>query len=876
MLDKTLSHYQILEKLGSGGMGDVFLALDTRLGRRVALKVLPEDVAGSKERRDRFEREARAVAALSHPNILAIYDFGEDHGIAFAVMELLEGETLRAHLSRGALSPQKAIDTTRHIADGLSAAHEKGIVHRDLKPENLFITRDGQVKILDFGLARVAPTPASLAPGSEAETAARLTETGAVLGTVGYMSPEQVKGVKADARSDIFSLGAVFCEMLTGRRAFRGDSAVETLNAILKEDPEEIPATVPNATGLTSVARRCLEKNPEERFQSARDFRFALDALSGITTPVVKKRNPLRFAAATFGLLAVVASSILVYRYVVPPGPGRPESEEAMRIVVLPFENLGPQEDEYFAGGMTEEITSRLAVVNGLGVISRNSALQYVGARKSTKQIGEELGVGYILEGTVRWEKDASGRGRVRVTPQLIRVSDDTHVWAERYDRVVEEVFEVQSEIAEKVASELNLALLAPERRAIETRPTENLEAYQAYLRGVHDDSGPDRVSQRVTSLVVQMFERAVALDPSFALAHARLSQAHSNFYRFGYDRTEERLAKARNAAERSLEIDPDLAWGHLARGLYFYTLTDYERALDELAVAQKGMPGDGFVHFAIAVTLRRQGKLEEALETCRKAADLDPRAPDLWRECGHTLALSRNYEEATRYFDLSIALAPDQITAYSQKANAQVHSAGDLGKARMTLEKMPDTGDPDFVIAWLRQETWERDYERALARAQSMPFEALVTQYRFHPKALVLAELHRLLEESGLARAKYEEAKLFLEREIEKRPDDARVHSALGLTFAGLGRKDEATREASLAVDLLPLSKDAMVGPYPLEDLARVYTLVGEADRALDTIERLLSMKSQLSVKVLELDPAWDPLREHPRYRAILEKFSR
>ncbi|MDH3816880.1 MAG: serine/threonine-protein kinase, partial [Acidobacteriota bacterium] len=488
LIGRTLGHYGIVEKIGAGGMGVVYRAHDERLDRDVAIKVLPEELATDPDRLRLFEREAKAVAALDHPNILAIHDFGSEEGVTYAVMELLKGVSLREVISKVGLTTGKAVEYARSIADGLAAAHDEGIVHRDLKPENVFLTKDGRIKILDFGLAKLTLPEADLS--TETPTATLDTAPGGLIGTIPYMAPEQVQGQPADHRSDIFGLGVVLYEMLTGHRPFGGSTSVETAAAILKEDPEPISAAAPAVPStLSGVVSKCLEKRPEDRFSSAHDLSLTLGAIDTAApeppvgeNSIIAKRWPHILAvaiAAVIGLLVILPPEALFERRA-----DQPTEAPLSRIVVLPFENLGNAKDAYFAEGMTEEITARLASVRGIQVISRTSARLYEQTDKSVPEIGAELRVGYVLEGTVRWARKEGGGSQIRITPQLIRVDDDTHLWVETYDRVLEDIFDIQSEIAQKVTHELGIALGVGEKDAFGARPTDDLEAYQAYLRG--------------------------------------------------------------------------------------------------------------------------------------------------------------------------------------------------------------------------------------------------------------------------------------------------------------------------------------------------------------------------------------------------------
>jgi serine/threonine-protein kinase len=543
-------------------------------------------------------------------------------------------------------------------------------------------------------------------------------------------------------------------------------------------------------------------------------------------------------------------------------------------LVVLPFGNLGNPEDEYFADGMTEEITSRLAALHGLGVISRSSAIRYKKTDKTTKEIGKELGVDYVLAGTVRWDRSPEGQGRVRVTPQLIRVSDDTNLWSNRYDRVIEDIFAVQSDIAEQVIHQLDITLLEPEQRALKARPTDNLEAYQAYLRGIDYVMKPDMTAEQYR-LAVQMLERAIELDPNFALAFVWLSEALSLLFHLGYDLTEENISKAKAAADRVLELQPELPEGHMALGLYYYNChKDYDRALEELAIAEKDLPNNSKIPEYIGYIRRRQGNFEEAINNLKKVFELNPQAANLPYELGLTYETLRRYQEAERYHDRSISVAPDQTFAYLLKAHSY-RLQGSLEKARATLEEMPKKTDPesisDWHIGWIWQELFERNYQAALELLSSD-----FVEYYMGQKALLAGRIYRFMNEPELARSSFDSARIMLEMEAKEHSDNPLAHSRLGIVWAGLGHKEDAIREGKLAVELYPVSKDAYSGPDFVFYLARIYMMVGEYEEALDKIEYLLSIPSStLSVPLLRLDPRWDPLREHPRFKRLLEENS-
>ena len=867
--------YQIIEELGKGGMGRVYKAHDKKIKEKIALKLIKPEIAKDKKTIERFSNELRLARKIRHKNVCGMFDLGEEKGTHYITMEFIPGEDLRSSIRRfGQLPIGKSISIAKQICEGLAEAHRLGVVHRDLKSNNIMIDKEGNVRIMDFGIARSLE-------------AKGITGAGVMIGTPEYMSPEQVDGKEVDQRSDIYSLGVILYEMVTGRVPFEGDTALSIAMKHKGEepkDPREFNSQI--SEDLSRIILKSLEKEKVKRYQNAGELRSELENIekgmpttevaASVEKPMTSKEVTVTFkkqwlwAPVLFVAVILIGIGILLLRR---EKPATPVKEQKM-LVVLPFENLGLPEDEYFADGITEEITSRLASLQELGVISRSSANRYRKTEKTIREIGEELGVGYVLEGSVRWDRSPEGRGRVRITPQLIRVSDDTHLWSDRYDREIEDIFAVQSDIAEQVIRQLDITLLEPERQALKARPTDNLEAYQAYVRGIDYLWKPDETEEQFR-LAIQMFERSIELDPNFALAFVGLSEALSYLSFLGYDLTEENISKAKAAADRVLELQPELSEGHKALGSYYYHCHhDYDRALEEFAIAEEGLPNDIRIQSYIGFIRRRQGNLEEAISYLKKAFELDPQAANLPYELGLTYSMLRRYQEAERYYDRSISLSPDQMVAYMNKAkNYQLQ--GSLEKARATLEEMPKKTDPvsiqDWNISWAWQEIYERNYQAALELLSS----DLVGRY-VGEKAYTAGFVYRFINKSEPARGSFDAARVLLEKAAKERPDDRWAHSDLGIAYAGLGRKEEAIREGKLGVELCPISKDAFFGPGHVYWLARIYVMVGEYEEALDQIEFLLSIPTYwLSAPLLRLNPMWDPLRKHPRFKQLLEKYS-
>jgi TolB-like protein/Tfp pilus assembly protein PilF len=869
-------------------MGEVYRARDVRLDREVAIKVLPEAVARDPDRLARFEREARALAHLSHPNILAIHELGREGDVVFVVTELLCGETLRQRLSRERLPWRKAVELAAGIADGLASTHAHGIVHRDLKPENLFLTSDGHARILDFGLARFSPTV-----DSESQTMTALgspTRAGVVLGTVGYMSPEQARGEPGDARSDIFAFGCVLFEMLTGQKAFARDTVAGTMRAI-QTDPlpsvTDLGLAIPPEVGR--IVEHCVEKDPEGRFQSARDLAFDLRATltSAVQTvapsvegsPVKRRRRGWLAAAGLAGALLAVTGAAWLALWHWAPGPsaiGAGAAKDRKRIVVLPFENLGAQDDAYFAAGMTEELTSRLAGVQTLAVASRTTAMEYVRTGKTLKKIGSDLGAEYVLEGTVRWDRSRGAPGRVRITPQLIRVADDSHLWAATYEREMADVFALQSEVAGEVVRALGESLTPKEASVVGRVPTKDLTAYDLYLRA--NRIAASSYDARENAEALHLLSEAVRLDPQFAEAQASLARRHVNDYWFYRDRTATCLDRARRSAEQAVALAPEIPETRLALGYYYYMgHLDYERALAETRTALRLRPGDSEAIALQAFVNRRAGRIDESARLLERVVAVDSGSAYMWHNLAETYVLLRRYAEADRAFERALALNPRWGREYSYRAGVRLCQSGDVVKARSTVSQAPvgpGLLEADSVAERLVQlDLLDRRYDQAILRARSLDFEAFSSQWAYVPLSCVVGDALLLKGDRVGAKSSYEAALAQIERQLKERPDDPRLFSALGRVHAGLGHKEEALRAARTGVDLMPISREAYRGTFRAEDLARVQALVGEPDAAIDLLDDLLARPGRLCAQLLRLDPGWDPLRSHPRFQALLKK---
>jgi TolB-like protein/tetratricopeptide (TPR) repeat protein len=810
-----LGPYQVVALLGVGGMGQVYRAHDPRLGREVAIKVLPRHSPADRMQLRRFEQEARAAGALNHPNLLAVFDVGDQGGVPYVVTELLEGETLGDRLQRGPQPVREALECARQIAAGLAAAHAKGIVHRDLKPANIFLTRDGRVKILDFGLAKRTALAgvAGLADGA--------TRPGVVIGSMGYMSPEQLRGQPVDRRSDLFSLGAVLYEMLTGSRAFSGESPAETMVGVLAGEPPDLSLLareVPPA--VARLVRDCLRKSPDERIQSAGELGAALaeqlrlldtGSAAGAAAPgaafagaparevtagsvgsgpetggvpaaagssAARRTRRIAVLAAAAALLAGAAA---LWRLL----PGSSRSPGRVMLAVLPVENLtGDPRQEYISDGLTEELITQLGGLNAerLGVIARASAMTYKGTKKSADQIGRELGVDYILESSLRGTGD-----RIRATAQLVRVRDQTPVWSQSYDRTMSDVIDMQTDLAHAIAGmiEVRFTPHAPPPRARPRRV--NPEAYLAYLQGRYHWNKRSRDMLRRS---LEDFQLALRLDPAYPQARAGLADSYLSLVLIAEPRPQELLAQARAAALEALRLDDSLAEAHtsLAYAKFYYDW-DWPDAEAEFRRAIELNRGYATAHQWYAEYLGLMGREEEAKAEARKALELDP------------LSLIINME----------AGLPDYYSGQYQRASAHFRKALQL--------------DPAFALAHCNL---------GRAYAESGDFEKGI------------AELEQAVR---------------LDR-------TAAMVSILAQAYAAAGRRAEAE---GLLGQLERQVEDRQTSSY---FLAGIYAALGQDGKALDALEQAYAEHHWGMSRIL-VARSFEPLRSQPRFRQLLRKMS-
>lgn len=866
--------YAIERELGSGGMATVYLAHDLRHDRKVAVKLLRPEVAEAAGT-ERFLREIHITAQLQHPNILTLIESGATADasggatVPYFVMPYVEGQTLRQWLTRaGRLPVADVVRILGEVADALDYAHVRGIVHRDVKPENVLLS-GRHAMVMDFGVAKALDA----ATGTHAGTA-----VGLVLGTPSYMAPEQALGDPVDQRADIYALGVLAYEMLAGRLPFPGATARHVVAAQLTTVADPLWVHCANAPpALANLVGRCLARNPAERPQTARAVVEALERIAtpagGVeAVPAVRGRSWRAWWTALATLLAIT-TLVGGGWWLSSRAPASARGARPSRLVVLPFENQGPEPESYFTDGMVDEVRGLLTGLPELRVIARTSSEAYRGSRATLQQIGRELRVEYVLTGTVQWQEGA-GASRIRVSPELTRTSDGTTVWRQSFDAEVADAFDVQHQVAAEVAQALDLALASDDGRDVR-RPTGNAAAYTLFLLGVEQfkraqaTDGNGRVA-------AELFARATALDPSFALAFARLSIAHVHTYWNGGDRTRARLDLATRAAERALAIAPELPEAHLAMGyVRYWGHRDYAGALREFRIALRARPHDAVMLFPFGPVARREGRWDDAIVALRQVVDLDPRNVSAMDDLGGTLSRVGRHQEALLFTDSALTLSPFLVVGWRTSVIARI-AAGDFAGARSALRRADSTLSRRSP-AWFFEKPYpgfEATFAALLEPATRRRLAALPLPPAFASDASAFYTLKVALALASGDRAALlrhaDSASATLGRQIEANPTEPLWRAQLAVTELHRGRAAAAIDAAQRAVRLLPIARDQVDGPMYEAVLAQVHATAGNADSAIAHLEQVTRVPSFWSGPALRAAPAFASLRGDPRFERL------
>ena len=874
-----LGDYELLEEVGRGGQGVVLRARQKSLNRTVALKVISLGQWASKAHLKRFRREAEAAASLDHPSIVPIYEVGERDGSCYFSMKFVEGGQLDDVVKRAPIPMRQAVELIAKVARTVHYAHEHGILHRDIKPGNILLDAKGEPHLTDFGLARLV------------ETESTVTRTLEVLGTPSYMAPEQAVGsdTQLTSATDVYGLGAVFYQLLTGHPPFAGGTTFETVRLLLDTQPRELRLLNPKiGRDLSTICLKCLEKDPTRRYASALALAEDLEhwlrhepiqaKRSGFFTHARKwvRRNPTSalLVASLIALAAAMGWNVWKSELVTRPA--------AKGIAVLPFENLSHDPDNaYFTEGIEEEILTRLASIANLRVISRSSTQQYQNRPRNLSQIAKQLGVANVLEGSVQKASD-----QVRVNVQLVDARTDSHLWAQSYDRKLTDIFAVQTQIAREVAEALQVNLTAREKQTLAVKPTNNLEAHDAYLRGLAFEArsrspfySPDLVGKATA-----FYQQAVQLDPNFSLAWARLSRANAYIYNSGTDSTPAaRREIAKTALDNAQKLEPNSPETLLALGYYqYWVLRDYERAKITFDGIRGLLPSSSEVPHALGLIARREGQWEQSVTYLQQALALDPRNVRLLMNSAETYAVLRQFPAALKLYDRVLDILPNDLDVMAAKATVY-QGEGDLKLASSLLSEITEqTPNEDTIRIKVTQLQLERNYSEAvrLLQARQAQFHFASEDDKANDQ-VTLAMVQRLAGDAAGAKITAEPARNTFQRLYRDQSDNFHLAAQLSQAYAAMGEKDSALKAAERAIVLRPRAKDRMRGPALEENLALIQTMFGENSRAISTLSELLQTPYNswvyspvpITPALLKFDPIWDPLRGDPAFQKLSEE---
>ncbi len=870
------SSYTLERELGRGGTATVYLALDAKHQRSVALKVLHSDLAASLGP-DRFRREIAFAAKLQHPHILTVLDSGETaSGQLWFTMPYVEGESLRHRLERQRQLPiDDALRITREIALALDYAHRHGVIHRDVKPENILLV-DGQAMLADFGIARGVPNPIT-APVTP------FTDEGTAIGTPVYMSPEQsIADPTIDRTTDIYSLGAVLYEMLAGEPPFSGPTAQSIAVKKMAGSPLPVRRIRPTVSAEVDAAiERALNPVPADRFQTGGDFARALDpasrASSPASAPIRHRRRRISWIAFALAITAFLAAGVRYAWLQHLRATAGGSSPEVITLGVLPFDTQGDTANAYFADGITGEIRGKLSVLPGLSVIATTSSNQYRHTQKTPEQIGRELGVRYLLTGTVEWERNASGVKRVRVSPELVELREGAAPetrWRQSYDTTLADVFDVQSAVATRVANKLGVVLAPAAQMRLASRPTQNLAAYDAYLRSV-SLTGIDHVSVRSALLSAN---EAIALDSSFAAAWARKSALHSLLY-VSTVPTHEDARSARIAAERAISLAPQLPDGFAARGTYYlFVANDAVNAEAAFLDTRKLAPSMAAAAGGLAYAEATQGLWRAALGHFREHVVLDPRSASAALELSWLLLSLHRFPEARAEADRGLKIAPTDVALID--ARTQTFAAeGNIDSVRATLRNVPPELSRAALLVFVTTRwvdvSWKLDSaDQALVKTTFTPrtFDNDVA-----PWGKIRAQLFWLSQDTSRARRYADSARVAYEAHLQETPHFWGQHVSRGLMLAYLGRREDAIREGERGFALARATGDPyQTIPSARHELAQIYLIAGDHARAIAQLDTLLGVPYFLTPDWLRIDPTWAPLRGDAEFQKLLARPAR